>query len=300
MSNLNAEAARILREAGEALLQCADRLDTGQVASAAKGSRADFTGAVHLMHQSLNQGGKIVITGVGKSGKIGEKLTATFLSLGVLTLFLHPTEALHGDLGMVGPRDIVLAISYSGCTHEVLQIVPFIRARGAHLIALVGNLESPLAQFAAASVDARVAQEATPDIPAPTTSTTLALAVGDALALCLMRLRACTPTVFANNHPGGALGQALYRPAVAISKDTSLNLALPTTPADEPDRALDVSAAITDTLSHLAPTGEADDTPGLTSEHDSGLDIRPFDTPPDSPPCGRVLPSLASRTAADC
>ncbi|RKP40013.1 hypothetical protein BJ085DRAFT_11337, partial [Dimargaris cristalligena] len=153
--------------------------------------------------------GKIVITGVGKSGKIAEKLVATFLSLGNLALFLHPTEALHGDLGMVSPRDAVLAISYSGKTPEILQLLPFLHQRGAHLISMVGNLASPLALASEAVIDAQVQQEATPDIPAPTTSTTLSLALGDALAMCLMRQRACTPSLFASNHPGGSLGQIM-------------------------------------------------------------------------------------------
>ncbi|KAJ1971151.1 hypothetical protein H4R35_005436 [Dimargaris xerosporica] len=206
--DVGAEAVRVLRATSQALLDCAQRLQEADLAGIDQ--QHGFTRATELMHRSLQHGGKIIITGVGKSGKIGEKIVTTLLSLGTLALFLHPTEALHGDLGMVQPCDTVLAISYSGRTIEVLQLLPFIHQRGAQVIALGGDAASPLAQKAAAWIDARVDQEATPDIPAPTTSTTLALAVGDALALCLMRVRGCTTERFASNHPGGALGQVLH------------------------------------------------------------------------------------------
>ncbi|KAJ1972033.1 hypothetical protein H4R34_005546 [Dimargaris verticillata] len=205
--NVGAEAARVLRATGQALVDCAQRLQDADLAGIDQ--QHGFARAIELMHCSLEHGGKVIVTGVGKSGKIGEKIVATLLSLGALALFLHPTEALHGDLGMVQPHDTVLAISYSGRTTEVLQLLPFIHQRGAQVVGLGGDATSPLAQRAAAWVDARVEQEATPDIPAPTTSTTLALTVGDALALCLMRKRDCTTEVFASNHPGGALGQML-------------------------------------------------------------------------------------------
>ncbi len=165
--------------------------------------------AVRLMNESLSAGGKLVVTGIGKSGKVVEKIAATLTSTGSLAVFLHPTEALHGDLGVVDPRDTVLVLSYTGNTEEILRLLPSLKARGCRVVGLTGGRESKLAQGADTWVDASVPQEACPHNLAPTSSTTWALVLGDALAMALMKVRGFDPTGFAKNHPAGSLGNRL-------------------------------------------------------------------------------------------
>ncbi len=154
--------------------------------------------------------GKLIVTGVGKSGLIGSKIAATLASTGTPSFFIHPTEALHGDLGMIGKLDTVLAISYSGESEELIKILPHIKRFEVPLIAMTGNKNSTLAKYADVILDIHVSKEACPLNIAPTSSTTLTLAMGDALAICLMKKRNFTKEDFASFHPGGALGKKLF------------------------------------------------------------------------------------------
>jgi arabinose-5-phosphate isomerase len=166
----------------------------------------DFTKAVQLI---VNLSGKVITTGIGKSGLIALKIAATFNSIGVHSVFLHPVEALHGDLGMVYRGDVALALSNSGCSHELMELTPLLKQRGVHIVALTGALNSPLAAAADLVLDCGVLQEACPLDLVPTASTTAALAMGDALAVASMELRNFAPEDFSRSHPGGNLGQRL-------------------------------------------------------------------------------------------
>jgi len=154
--------------------------------------------------------GKLIVTGVGKSGLIGAKMAATFASTGTPSFFLHPTEALHGDLGMIGKEDVLLAISYSGESEELSSILPHVKRFNIPLIGMTRSKTSTLGSFADIVVNISVAKEACPLDIAPTSSTTLTLAMGDALAICLMQARGFKKEDFASFHPGGALGKQLF------------------------------------------------------------------------------------------
>lgn len=153
--------------------------------------------------------GRVVVSGVGKSGHIARKIASTLASTGTPAFFVHAAEAAHGDLGMIARDDVMLALSNSGQSEELLTIIPMIKRRGAKLIALTGNADSALAREADVHLDARVAQEACPLNLAPTASTTAALALGDALAIALLDARGFNENDFARAHPGGALGRKL-------------------------------------------------------------------------------------------
>lgn len=208
-------AANILIEEAMGLTDAAQRLKTNT------DSREGYNQAIYLMFKSLDAGGKVVVTGVGKSGKIGEKIVATMLSTGTCATFLHPVEALHGDLGTVQPNDVVLALSFSGNTEELLMLLPSLKHRNIPVIGLGGNANSKLARECAAWIDGYVKREAGGSIPAPTSSTTLTLALGDALALTLAKLRTFTTDGFALNHPGGSLGRRLLLKVKDIYIDSS-------------------------------------------------------------------------------
>jgi len=154
--------------------------------------------------------GKLIITGVGKSGLIGAKMAATFASTGTPSFFLHPTEALHGDLGMIDKNDVVIAISYSGESEELSSILPHVKRFNTPLIGMTRDRNSTLGKFSDLVIDVVVEKEACPLNIAPTSSTTLTLALGDALAVCLMKARDFQKTDFASFHPGGALGKQLF------------------------------------------------------------------------------------------
>ena len=154
--------------------------------------------------------GKLIVTGVGKSGLIGAKMAATFASTGTPSFFLHPTEALHGDLGMIGKDDVVIAISYSGESEELSSILPHIKRFGIPLIGMTRDKNSTLGQYSDLVIDVVVEKEACPLDIAPTSSTTLTLALGDALAVCLMKAKDFKKSDFASFHPGGALGKQLF------------------------------------------------------------------------------------------
>ena len=158
----------------------------------------------------LNCKGKLIITGVGKSGLIGAKMAATFASTGTPSFFLHPTEALHGDLGMIDENDVVIGISYSGESEELSAILPHIKRFGAPPIGMTRDRKSTLGSFSDMLIEINITKEACPIETAPTSSTTLTLALGDALAVCLMRARDFKKSDFASFHPGGALGKKLF------------------------------------------------------------------------------------------
>jgi arabinose-5-phosphate isomerase len=191
-----AHARRVLTIEAEALGALAARLDVR------------FDAAVQMI---AGRGGKVVVTGMGKSGHVGRKIAATLASTGTPAFFLHAAEALHGDLGMLERHDLVLAVSNSGETAEILDLVPHVKRLGLPLIALTGRASSTLARTADALLDVSVAEEACPLGLAPTASTTAAIAMGDALAVALLEHRGFRPEDFAALHPAGTLGRKLLR-----------------------------------------------------------------------------------------
>jgi arabinose-5-phosphate isomerase len=190
-----AEIQQLLRIESEAIAQTATRLDQQQVER-----------VVELLAQCT---GKVVILGVGKSGIIGQKIAATMTSAGTSALYLHPSDALHGSLGIVQADDVVIVLSNSGETDEIVAMLPYLKNRSVPIVAIVGNLNSTLARRSDAVLDASVDQEACPLNLAPTTSTTVALAIGDALAMTVMKVKGVTSDDFAVNHPAGRLGKRL-------------------------------------------------------------------------------------------
>jgi arabinose-5-phosphate isomerase len=190
---------RVLAIEAEAVRALVERLDER------------FVRATELI---ATRSGRVVVSGIGKSGHIARKIASTMASTGTPAYFVHPAEASHGDLGMIEPGDVFIAISYSGASEELLDIVPLVKRRGAKLIAITGNAESALAREADVHLDARVAQEACPLNLAPTASTTAALALGDALAVALLEKRGFSSDDFARSHPKGRLPrQALVHAA---------------------------------------------------------------------------------------
>jgi arabinose-5-phosphate isomerase len=168
---------------------------------------SNFEQAVEVLYQSR---GRIIVTGIGKSANIAQKIVSTFNSTGSPAVFMHAADAIHGDLGIIQKDDVVLTISKSGNTPEVKALIPLIRFRGNSLIALTGNMDSYLAKQADWVLNVSVKREACPNNLAPTSSTTAQLAMGDALAVCLLEMRGFSPEDFAQVHPGGALGKMLY------------------------------------------------------------------------------------------
>ena len=191
---LRALAGRVLDIEARAITQMIDRLDES------------FVAACQLC---LATSGRVIVTGMGKSGHIGGKIAATLASTGTPSFFVHPGEASHGDLGMITGQDVVLAVSYSGETEEVVTILPIIKRIGARLISLTGKSGSTLARAADVHLDVRISEEACPLNLAPTASTTATLAMGDALAVALLESRGFTAEDFALSHPSGSLGKRL-------------------------------------------------------------------------------------------
>src|SRR2546423_6615770 len=189
-------ARRVLAIEAEAVRALGARLD------------AQFVAALEVI---AGRSGRVVVSGIGKSGHIARKIASPRASTGTPAYFVHPAEASHGDLGMIEAGDVFIAISYSGSSDELLEIVPQVKRRGAKLIAITGNPDSPLAREADVNLDAAVGQEACPLNLAPTASTTAALALGDALAVALLEARGLSAARFAPTHPPGQLP----RPALA-------------------------------------------------------------------------------------
>jgi arabinose-5-phosphate isomerase len=189
-------ARKVLETEAAAVLALVDRLD------------GRFERAVRLLHECS---GRVILTGMGKSGLICRKIAATLASIGTPSFFLHPAEAIHGDLGVIQRDDVIVALSYSGETDEILRLLETIRRLGAKLVAVTGAPGSTLAQAADVSLDCSVAEEACPLNLVPTASTTAALALGDALAMTLLVEKGFRQEDFANLHPGGKLGKRLMR-----------------------------------------------------------------------------------------
>lgn len=189
-------ARKVLETEAAAILGLIERLDGG------------FTRAVSLVRECR---GRIILTGMGKSGIICRKLAATLSSTGTPAFFLHPAEAVHGDLGVIQSDDVVIAMSYSGETEELTRVLETIKRLGAKLVAITGDLRSTLAQAADVALDCHVSEEACPMNLVPTASTTAALALGDALAMAVLVEKGFKPEDFANLHPGGPLGKRLMR-----------------------------------------------------------------------------------------
>ena len=188
------EAKRVLRVEAQSILDLAERIDE------------NFSRAVDLLYHCK---GKVVLMGMGKSGLVGRKIASTFASTGTPSFFLHPAEGLNGDFGMLAKEDVIIAISNSGETRELLEVLPLIKRYGNRLITLTGNSSSTLAKGGDVHLDVRVKEEACPLGLAPTASTTATLALGDALAVALMEKRDFKKEDFAILHPGGALGKML-------------------------------------------------------------------------------------------
>ncbi|MBE6230334.1 MAG: KpsF/GutQ family sugar-phosphate isomerase [Bacteroidales bacterium] len=168
---------------------------------------SQFVDIVNLIYNSK---GRLVITGIGKSAIIGQKIVATLNSTGTPSIFMHAADAIHGDLGIIQPEDVVICISKSGNTPEIKVLVPLINRMGNKLVAMVSNVDSYLAKHSNYILRATVDAEACPNNLAPTSSTTTQLVMGDALAVCLLKMRGFTPEDFAKYHPGGSLGKRLY------------------------------------------------------------------------------------------
>ncbi len=182
-------------------------LEASQLEYAASNISNQIVEAVELISKCE---GKLIICGVGKSGLVGSKIAATMASTGTSSFFLHPTEAMHGDLGMIGKNDIVLAISYSGESEELIQILPHLKRLDIPLVSMASNANSTLAKYSDIFLNIKVQKEACPLDTAPTSSTTVTMAIGDALAVCLMKKNNFQKEDFASFHPGGSLGKKLF------------------------------------------------------------------------------------------
>jgi arabinose-5-phosphate isomerase len=214
------DADRLIAQGREVL-----RIEADAVASLVPRIGAAFVAACRLL---LACRGRVVVSGIGKSGHVARKVAATFASTGTPAFFVHPAEASHGDLGMVTREDVFVALSNSGRTDELLAIIVPVRRQGAKLISITGDPESPLARQSDVHLDARIDKEACPLNLAPTASTTAALALGDALAVALLDARGFDAADFARSHPGGSLGRRLL---TRVSDVMRTGAALPTVAA---------------------------------------------------------------------
>ena len=258
---LLALAAEVLDIESRAVNALQDRLDES------------FVAACELC---LNTPGRIVVTGMGKSGHISNKIAATLASTGTPSFFVHPAEASHGDLGMITSQDLLLAISYSGETEEVVTILPVVKRMGTKLVSMTGNPKSTMAREADVHLDVSVAEEACPLNLAPTASTTATLAMGDALAVALLQKRGFTAEDFARSHPSGSLGKRLLLRVAdvmrngdrmpAVKPDVSLRDAL----LEMTDKGLGMTAIVDDENRILGIFTDGD----LRRALDTGADIR--------------------------
>ncbi|MEK9776775.1 MAG: KpsF/GutQ family sugar-phosphate isomerase, partial [Quisquiliibacterium sp.] len=217
------QGRRLVERATEVL-----RVEAGAISALADRIDENFVRACGLI---LACTGRVVVSGIGKSGHIANKIAATLASTGTPAFFVHPAEASHGDLGMITRDDVLIALSNSGATSELLAIVPLLKRRGAKLIAMTGDPNSALAALADVHLNSAVAREACPLNLAPTASTTAALALGDALAVALLDARGFGPDDFASSHPGGALGRRLLTHVGDVMRTGE---ALPTVTEDAP------------------------------------------------------------------
>ena len=210
MSDTIKIAANVLKTEANELTRNAEILD------------GEFEKAVEVLYKTK---GKVVVTGVGKSGHVGAKIAATLASTGTPSFFMHPTEAMHGDLGMIGKDDMVLAISFSGESEELVRILPHLKRFGVKIIAMARDKNSSLGKVCDEFISLSIVKEACPLGAAPTVSTTLTLGLGDALAICLMRQRRFGKEDFANFHPGGSLGKRLFVKVKDVMQSKNLPVA---------------------------------------------------------------------------
>jgi len=245
-----------------------------------------FLGAHRLILQTK---GRVVVTGMGKSGHIGNKIAATLASTGTPAFFMHPAEASHGDLGMITADDVVLAISYSGESDEINRILPVIKRRGAKVIAITGRAGSTLAREADLHLDARVAKEACPLELAPTASTTATLALGDALAMTLLEARGFGSEDFAQHHPGGMLGRKLLvhvadimRKGEQLPRSRPTDLLLPTALDEMSKKGIGMTCVVDD-AGRLTGIFTDGDLRRLLEHHDTIKGIKVGDVMKKSP-----------------
>jgi len=219
----------------------------------------DYLNALALMK---NCKGRVIVCGMGKSGHIGKKIAATLASVGTPSFFMHPGEAFHGDLGMVTPDDILLLISYSGETDEVLKIIPSLQHFGNKIISITGGKESTLAKHSDVTLDASIEKETCPNNLAPSTSTTLTLVIGDALANTLTLEKEFSPTDFARFHPGGSLGKRLLTFVRDEMRSENLPIVAPET------SLTDVLMIMTETRTGLAIVIDNNELKGVITDGD--------------------------------
>lgn len=247
MKDVSQYAIKCFRDEAQAILDLIPMLDD------------NFSKAVNLIY---NCKGKVIVTGVGKSGHVGEKIAATLASLGTPSFFLNPLDAYHGDLGMIAEGDVVMAISYSGNTDELLRIIPLILNRHIPIIGISGNSDSLLAQYSVCHLNIKVDHEADPLNLAPTSSTTTTMAMGDALACALVQLRQFKPSDFAQFHPGGSLGKKL----LSNVKDYMVSANLPIVTPDM--KISDTIIEISKTKQGIAVAIENDKIVGVVTDGD--------------------------------
>lgn len=226
------------------------QLEAESVAGLANFIDDHFVAAVKAIHQS---GGRIVVSGIGKSAIIAQKIVATFNSTGTPGLYMHAADAIHGDLGMIQRDDVVMVISKSGNSPEIKVLVPFIRRFGNKLIGMVGNLDSYLAHQSDLVLNTTVSQEACPNNLAPTSSTTVQMVMGDALAVCLMTLNGFTGEDFAKYHPGGTLGKKLFMRVSDLIVANPVPQVLPDTPL--PETVIEMTSKLLGATAVINPDG---------------------------------------------
>lgn len=219
----------------------------------------NFEKAINII---LNRTGRVIVCGLGKSGLVGQKISATFSSTGVPSIFIHATEAYHGDLGSVLEGDVVILISYSGETDEVIRLIPVLKQRNIKIISIVGNMESSLAKNSDAALYAGVTREACPNNLAPTTSCITTLAVGDAIAVSIMEKTGFEAEDFAKNHPGGSLGKRLLTKVSDVMRIEDLPIVSPS------DSIADVIMTITKARMGIAIVIHKDNLEGVITDGD--------------------------------
>jgi arabinose-5-phosphate isomerase len=252
---------------------------------------AQFIRAVQVIHKAS---GRVVVSGIGKSAVIAQKIVATFNSTGTPALFMHAADAIHGDLGMIQPNDVVILISKSGNSPEIKVLIPFIKNFGNPVIAICGNETSYLATQADIFVNSTVEKEACPNNLAPTTSTTAQLVMGDALAVCLLNLKGFTEKDFARFHPGGALGKRLY---LRVSDMSDVN----EKPKVKPDSTLreviyEISAR---RLGATAVLDDAGDVKGIITDGDLRRMLEKHENPANKKASDILSPSPKSIEGAE-
>lgn len=267
-------AREVLQNEAEALLHIKASLN------------GEFIGAVEMI---LACNGKVILTGMGKSGIVAKKISATLASTGTPSFFLNPSEAFHGDLGMISKEDIVIAISYSGETDEVLKIVPFLHENGNKLISITGNTESALAKHSDINLDTKVEREACILHLAPTSSTTAQLALGDALACALMKMRNFSAQDFARLHPGGSLGRRLLLTVGQIMRRNDLPIVSEEATAAEMIHAISRGGlgliVVQRNEEILGIITDGDIRRAMQSRQAAFFDIRPMDIATREPKC---------------